>query len=330
MFGSSENVVEPFGDGGVWLRCAFHAHTTQSDGMLTPAMLRRYYTMGRFDVLAVTDHDQLTALPEEEPSHPGLLLLQGTEISLRSPVGGGPLHLLGIGVRGMPAVNRAMSLAEAVAAVRAEGGVSIVAHPWWTGLTPEELGDMVGVAAIEVFNAGCEVEQGRGDSAQYWDGLLAQGIRVNAIATDDHHMPGFDAFQGWTMVKARERTAEAVSPRSKQATIYSSNGPVITAIRSNDSGFTVESSPAASISVLGKHHRGVKVNAGPHGLKHPGDTFAAASGGREGGSEGELITRAWFPPLSGSPYARIEVTDARGRKAWSNPIWTSQSQGDES
>ena len=30
--------------------------------------------------------------------------------------------------------------------------------------------------ALEVFNAGCEVEQGRGNSSQYWDALLASGL----------------------------------------------------------------------------------------------------------------------------------------------------------
>jgi hypothetical protein len=319
--GRADGVIEPFGNDGVWLRCALHAHTTRSDGMLDPAMLRRYYTMGRFDVLAITDHDELTALPDEESSHPGLVLLNGTEISLRAPLGGGHLHLLGIGVRKMPTVNREMVLSKAVVAVRAEGGVPIVAHPWWSGLTPDELGDLAGVAAIEVYNAGCQVEQGRGDSAQYWDALLSQGIRINAIATDDHHMPGFDAFQGWTMVRAQERSPEAVLAALQAGHYYSSNGPVIHSIRRTSSGFVVESSPAAAIAVLGKHHRGVRVNAGPHGLKHPGDTFASSTGGREGSLEGEYITRATFPPLTGSNYARVEVIDERGRKAWSNPLW---------
>src|SRR5207253_9069033 len=52
--------VGPFGRDGLWLRCSLHAHTTESDGMLPPAMLPRYYAMGGFDVLAITDHDLLT------------------------------------------------------------------------------------------------------------------------------------------------------------------------------------------------------------------------------------------------------------------------------
>lgn len=321
MAGPQERVIEPFGEGGVWLRCQFHAHTTRSDGMLDPAMLQRYYAMGRFDVLAITDHDMLTTLPDVDPNHAGLLLLPGTEISLRAPVGGGPLHLLGIGVRTMPAIGRESPLAEAAGAVRAAGGVPIVAHPWWSGLLTEELGDLPGVAAIEVYNAGCEVEQGRGASAQYWDGLLGQGIRVNAIATDDHHYPGFDAFRGWTMLKAAERTPEAVVAALDAGRCYSTMGPAIHSIRLGGADLVVESSPAASIAVLGAHHRGMKVNAGAHGLKYRGDTFPAPMGGREGSVDGELITRATFPLLPGASYLRVEVTDARGRKAWSNPIW---------
>jgi hypothetical protein len=56
--------VAPFdGQPGVWLRCALHAHTTGSDGWLTPTMLRRYHAIAGFDVLAITDHDHFTPAP---------------------------------------------------------------------------------------------------------------------------------------------------------------------------------------------------------------------------------------------------------------------------
>ena len=79
---------------GVWLRCQLHAHTTESDGWLSPAMLRRYHATAGYDVLAITDHDGLTEIPPPHASFggdDGLLVLPGTELSLKAPRSGGPL-----------------------------------------------------------------------------------------------------------------------------------------------------------------------------------------------------------------------------------------------
>ena len=57
--------VAPFDGGeGVWLRCAFHVHTTESDGWLTPDIQRRYHSWSGYDVLAITDHDRHTPEPK--------------------------------------------------------------------------------------------------------------------------------------------------------------------------------------------------------------------------------------------------------------------------
>ena len=39
--------MTPFEGDGVWLGCALHAHTTNSDGELPPEMLVRHYEVGR-------------------------------------------------------------------------------------------------------------------------------------------------------------------------------------------------------------------------------------------------------------------------------------------
>lgn len=99
--------IAPFdGAPGVWLRCALHTHTTNSDGWLPPAMLRRYHGTAGYDVLAITDHDQFTKPPEGQDD---MLLIGGAELSLRAPASRGPLHVLAIGVTEMPESSRGMS-----------------------------------------------------------------------------------------------------------------------------------------------------------------------------------------------------------------------------
>ena len=77
--------MTPFEGDGVWLRCALHAHTTNSDGELAPDMLVRHYEWAGFDVLAITDHWVRTV----ERSTRKLLVIPSTELNAQA---GGPEH----------------------------------------------------------------------------------------------------------------------------------------------------------------------------------------------------------------------------------------------
>ena len=93
-------------------------------------------------------------------------------------------------------------LAATAAWITAQGGVAYLAHPYWTGATPGTLELPDTVSGIEVFNAGCELELGRGLSTVHWDELLDAGRSCYAIASDDSHHPGFDSDLAWTWVRA--------------------------------------------------------------------------------------------------------------------------------
>ena len=318
------------GADGVWLRCQFHAHTTESDGWLSPEMLRRYHAQAGYDVLAITDHDRLTEIPAPHRSHggdDGLLVIGGTELSLKSPESGGPLHVLGIGVDVMPQIRdeQTSTLAEAAAAIRGAGGLAYIAHPWWSGHRADELGDFSGVTGVEVFNAGCETEQGRGNSEAQWDLWLSAGHRLTAIAADDLHTPGFESFRAWTMVHAAERSREAVLAALAAGRSYATTGPRISTIAVDGEALHVRSTPARSITVLAQPPYGARVNAGHHEIAFFGSRLATADGhGGEGIIEGDWLTGADFPRLAGAAglrYVRVVVTDPHGRSAWSNPIW---------
>ena len=65
---------------GTWLKCALHAHTTNSDGELAPADLVRHYEQAEFDALVITDHWIRTV----ERSTERLLVVPGTELGRAS------------------------------------------------------------------------------------------------------------------------------------------------------------------------------------------------------------------------------------------------------
>lgn len=322
---SINDSIPPFdGQPGVWLRSAFHVHTTETDGWLTPAIQRRYHAQAEYDVLAITDHDMLTPVPEtSQADHcTGLLTIGGTELSLTAPKSGGPLHLLGIGITTQLAVGRGATLSEAAAAIRAAGGLPYLAHPVWSGLRTDEVDGIEACAGVEIYNASCGVEQDRAHADAHVDVWLSMGHRLHLIATDDTHYPGYDAFQAWTMVHAREKTREAFLEALAAGRFYATSGPRITSLSLLNDRLTVRTTPALSITLLANPPYGAQVRSGSQAFTYRAERLRTADGqALEGTIEGDALTGAHFRWDEGMRYARIVVTDDRGRRAWSNPIW---------
>ncbi len=313
--------VAPFDrDTGIWLRCALHAHTTESDGWLSPVMLRRYHALAGYDVLAITDHDRYTPEPEGDDS---LLVIGATEISLVAPKSNGPLHLLAIGISEIPEVHRDSTLEEAIAAVGAKGGLSNVAHPVWSGLLTDEVGGIERADGIEIYNSSCAIEQDRAHADAHWDLWLSQGHRLNGIATDDLHYPGYEAFRSWTMVRAADRSRDAVIAALRAGDFYSTMGPRFSSISIDDDQLTIHCSPVKSVTVLANPPFGARVTAGHHEISFHARRFPTADGhALEGIISGDNLTGAIFPrgsyPLR---YIRVVLEDDQGRRAWSNPMY---------
>ncbi len=312
--------IAPFdGQPGEWLRCAFHVHTNQSDGWLAPHIQRQYHVWGGYDVLAITDHDGFTHEPDGADD---LLMIGGTELSLTAPKSGGPLHLLGIGVTGAVPVDRNASLREAALAVRERGGLPYLAHPVWSGLHTDEVEGIDACAGVEIFNAGSHQEQGRGHNDAHSDVWLSMGHRLNLIATDDTHYPGYDAFRAWVQVHAAKRTRDAVLEALAAGRFYSTCGPRILELDCDGETLTVRTTPVRSITALGNPPHGGQVTAGHHTLAYRGQRLRSADGQTwEGIVDGDPLTGARFPIRPGMRYLRIVLTDQHDRHAWSNPIW---------
>jgi predicted metal-dependent phosphoesterase TrpH len=126
------------------LLCEFHAHTTWSDGALTPRELCDLYGRAGFDVLAITDHttpdacvqsadfdgylDDLAAEAERARRLYDLLLLPGLELTCDDPDPTRAGHAVAIGLREFVAVGE--GLEPALRAARAHGAALVAAHPY--------------------------------------------------------------------------------------------------------------------------------------------------------------------------------------------------------
>lgn len=75
-----------------------HCHSSASDGVLTPAAVVRRAAANGVNVLALTDHDDLTGLAEAEATAQqcGIRLVPGVEISITW--GGITVHIVGLGI----------------------------------------------------------------------------------------------------------------------------------------------------------------------------------------------------------------------------------------
>ena len=133
------------------LLCELHAHTTWSDGSLTPRELCDLYGRSGFDVLAITDHatpvdgvlpeafdDYLAAIEVENERALrlyDLLVLPGLELTLEDDDVTRAGHAVAVGLRSY--VDLAGGLEPSLRAARAHGAALVAAHPY----LPEEAVD---------------------------------------------------------------------------------------------------------------------------------------------------------------------------------------------
>src|SRR5437588_5502498 len=305
-------VASGFGEEGEWLRCALHAHTTNSDGELAPDLLVRHYEWAGFDVLAITDHWVRTV----EPSTERLLVIPGTELNARAA--GGPehdAHLLALGVESDPELpgDGFAPLDEVVRWTIDNGGVPYLAHTYWSGLHSGQFEGCEGLVGIEVYNAGCELEVGRGEAGLHWDEALGRGRLLYAIAADDSHHPGYDSGHAWVWARCAEPTQAAVLDALRHGRFYSSAGPEIQSLELGDDAVVVRCSPVVSATLVAGARRGSRANAGRLGYPHGAEILDRDPAG---GITGVRLRRP-----KGAEYGRLEIADASGRKAWTNPLW---------
>lgn len=298
------NFNNPFEAEGGWFKGNLHTHSTQSDGSRTCRQLAELYKTAGYDFLSITDHGVLADV--EHLKDRELLLIPGEEISVGASEIGTFFHIVGININSqipLSDFHRETRPQKAIDMINELGGVAIIAHPYWSGLTHNDLRNLRNYAGVEIYNTTCDIMRNLGYSASHVDGLLAVGHRPLIFATDDHHgedreLRPLDALKAWIMVRARGRDIDDIMSSIRRGLFYSSTGPEIKKIEVEKDEITVETSPVKSISFVS--------------TPALGDKFIA---------EDEPLSAITRSGRDGERYVRIEATDYEGRSAWSNPIF---------
>jgi predicted metal-dependent phosphoesterase TrpH len=124
-----------------------HAHTTWSDGELTPSAVVDLYGQAGFDVLAITDHvvpsahgqyvrvetfaaylEEIDAEAERARALYGLLVIPGLELTVDDKEPTRAAHAVAIGLRRFVSVDNGLD--EALRDARAAGAALVAAHPY--------------------------------------------------------------------------------------------------------------------------------------------------------------------------------------------------------
>jgi len=296
---------------GRFWRGNLHTHSTRSDGVLPPQEVCRRYRAEGYDFLALTDHfigaygyPIVDTVPFRDA---GFTTILGAEVHSGAMANGELWHILAVGLPPdfapsnspdfLPVAHQETGPEIAARAVAA-GAFVAIAHPQWSGLTLADARSITAAHAVEIYNHGCAAGCDRPDGFAIADLLLSEGRRLSMIATDDAHFYEPDHFGGWVMVKAVENTPDALLAALKAGHFYSSQGPELRDVSIEGDKVVVESSAVSSVIAMGQ-------GTGAKGV------------------HGHSMTRAEVPlaRLNNSPWIRVAVIDAAGKRAWSNPMW---------
>ena len=184
-------------------------------------------------------------------------------------------------------------------AIRAAGGLAILAHPSWSMNTVEFIQSLEGLSGAEVYNtfSGIPWNADRANSAHILDLAAMKGCLLPFVASDDSHRYGGEEGVSYTMVNARENTPEALGEALRAGRFYASQGPAFQQITLDGRDVSVSCSPCERIIF---------------------------SSNLQWGSErcvsGRDMTVAQYRMNEMERTIRVELIDRFGRRAWSSPV----------
>jgi predicted metal-dependent phosphoesterase TrpH len=307
-------MINPFKQPGRWLRGNTHSHSTMSDGRLPLEERFAQYREGGYQFLVLTDHGKVSDV--SACSTQDFLAVSGSELHPPNPYGGDTYHFVAINIH-EPVPYAGYHPNEVIQAVRDQGGLAVLCHPYWCGHTLRDLAPLEGYFAVEVYNDTCEQLIGKGHSEAHWDDLLDTVGPCWGIAADDSHHQERDVFHGWIMVKAPDLTLPALLQALQDGAFYSTQGPEFLDLDLREEEvpygegtrlapvISVRCSPVRAIAFKAQRSRGKRFLADPE----------------------QGLTEAEYAAGRGEKYVRVEITDAEGRKAWSNPVFFSPVEG---
>lgn len=248
-------------------RANLHAHTTLSDGCMTPEASVEAYRNRGYQILALTDHE--APYDHTDLSQKDFLLLTAYEAYIRPSAqckldrfgpeihlnlyAREPHNLTYIGYdpnfcKYLP-MDYAQSLPKGedlgprlydpayiqrfIDSAVSNGYLVSYNHPCWSMENPADVLNLNNCFSMEVFNTGSMMINGFEQNMALYDAMLRRGKFWYCHGADDNHNtvpledPLSDSFGAWTMIIAPELTYEAVMDALERGRFYATTGPRI-------------------------------------------------------------------------------------------------------
>lgn len=295
---------------GNWYKGTTHAHTSVSDGRMSPRELTDLYKENGYSFVALTDHCVYGVHSELEDDR--FIILPGVELDIidAGVIPGGKTfchHVVGLAIPGENTFkhgyrfeyDKIKTRVNDIIAMLVKGGnCCIYAHPSWSHVRHEEMDTIEGIIGMEIYNNTCQVSCYSGYADSYFDRLIYDGRKILCFASDDTHQGKKDYMGGFIWVKAKSLTHQDIFDAIMAGSFYASNGPRIEDFYIEDGKAAVSCSPCRSIAFLADNIFGAARNA-----------------------EDTLMTAGEYTLNGKESYVRVVCEDEYGKKAWSQPIW---------
>lgn len=286
------------------IKVGLHAHTTRSDGHKTPEEVAAMYAEEGYDAIALTDH----WVYGDEDEIEGVKILSGCEYDVGgNDAANGVFHIVGVGMTSEPHIpsdwknmvrTGEAKAAEIIKKIKLFNGLAIVAHPAWSLNTSDQLMRLGDFDAIEIYNSVSE----HGMSDRAYSDIIADQLVSNSrptclLATDDAHYYDGDQCRGCVMVEATDMDSQSIVRAIRAGRFYATQGPEVHLIKVAPDKVKVICSPVQKV------------------VFQSNTTWAQ---GRV--VYGDGIVEAEYSKYGPDKFVRAEVTDAEGKKAWTNYI----------
>lgn len=196
-------------DGYYVLGADFHVHVAFGDGGLAPWDARAEARRRGIDVIAIANHNQMLSARLhrrwfDSASLP--LVLPGQEVTARDH------HIVAVGIT--RTIDWSQPAAATIAAIHAQGGVAIAAHPGSDSIGDYDAGALAHLDAAERAHPGMhqEIERGQeraSEYAEFFARAKQHNPRVSPLGDSDFHFTG-NIGVCRTYVLARELTEAGV------------------------------------------------------------------------------------------------------------------------
>lgn len=303
---------------GTFYKANLHAHSTLSDGTLTPQQLRDLYRTHGYQILAYTDHRDYH--DHRSLAMPDFLPIAAFEADLTEENGNDwPLrktyHLNFYDSCPDTFTTQKQkdlmpdciyedkeNLNAYIASMNELGFLCCYNHPYWSLQDYRDYIGLKGLFAMEIYNHGCEGDGLYGAHPQVYDEMLRSGQKLFCLATDDNHnrspidSPYSDSFGGFTMIRAEDLSYSCVMEALRAGDFYASTGPLIHEFYMDGNAVEIRCSPVKKIYL--------KTNTR--------DCYICLA------ENGKTITEASFTLQNKENYIRLECVDEFGFHAYSN------------